>query len=325
MSIRVALVGGGIWAREEHLSAQSLAESASMPQDLYAEDSEKGFSQLLERSDITAYVVSLPIKNQASFVKRILMAGKHVLSEKPVSENVKEAKEMIDWYRSSIRGSTWCVAENWRYLQSYEYARDQIKSLGKITGFSGQQQALVGENWKFNLTEWRRNPTHQGGYLLDGGVHYLAGLRKLLSAHAGNEIAKVSAYTNQTQPYLPPVDTANVILRTQSGISGTFALSVGTTRTANAWTVACENGWILVEDDSITMCRDGSKTHIRVPNERTGVPPEIRAWGESLAAGNVNKEQDPEEALADLELLELILRSGEQDGAPQSCKFQSTP
>ncbi|KAL1848549.1 hypothetical protein Daus18300_013559 [Diaporthe australafricana] len=209
---------------------------------------------------------------------------------------------MIDWYRSSARSSTWCVAENWRYLKSYDYAREQIESLGQVTGFHGQQQALVRENWKFNMIEWRRNPTHQGGYLLDGGVHYLAGLRKLLSAHPGNNIVKVSAYTNQTQAYLPPVDTANVILRTQSGVSGTFALSVGTTLNANSWTVACENGWVLVEENSITVCCDGSKTQIRVPNERTGVPPEIRAWGESLAAGKVNKEQEPEEALADLEL-----------------------
>lgn len=40
-------------------SAQSLAESASTPQELYAEDGQKGFNQLLERSDITAFVVSL--------------------------------------------------------------------------------------------------------------------------------------------------------------------------------------------------------------------------------------------------------------------------
>lgn len=92
----------------------------------------------------------LPIKNQAGYIKRILMAGKHVLSEKPVSENVKEAKEMIDWYRSGARSSTWCVAENWRYLKSYAYAREQIESLGQVTGFHGQQQTLVGENWKFN-------------------------------------------------------------------------------------------------------------------------------------------------------------------------------
>lgn len=156
------------------------------------------------------------------------------------------------------------------------------------------------------VTEWRRHPTHQGGYLLDGGVHYLAGLRKLLSAHHGNNIANVSAYTNQAQSYLPPVDTANVIMKTESGVSGTFTLSVGTSLNANAWTIACENGWILVEDDSITMCRNGSKTHIQVPNERTGVPPEIRAWGESLVTGTVNKEQEPEEGLADLELVSLF-------------------
>ena len=42
-------------------------------------------------------------------------------------------------------------------------------------------------------------------------------------------------------------------------------------------------------------------------NERTGVPPEVRAWGEVLASGHVRPEQEPETALADLELGESQL------------------
>lgn len=131
----------------------------------------------------------------------------------------------------------------------------------------------------------------------------MAGLRLLLNAQPGNEIARLSAFTGQIKEFLPPVDTADVILQTKSGVSGTFQISRGTSLRADEWTVACENGWIKIEDSKVTISRDGKEEVKTVQNERSGVPPEIRAWGEALAAGVVRPEQEPEAALADLELV----------------------
>ncbi|KAJ6109365.1 hypothetical protein N7486_001599 [Penicillium sp. IBT 16267x] len=341
--IGVALIGGGIWAREEHapaieaakdtlalkavysrsaVSAKSFAESVSCPVDLYSEDSDKGLDELLQRADIGAVIIALSIESQPRFIKAALLAGKHVLSEKPVAENIQDAEDLIKWYRADIKGPTWAVAENFRYLNSYNYAAEQIKGMGKITGFQGRQQSTIPIDMKFNLTPWRRVPTHQGGYLLDGGVHYVAGLRLLLGAQPGNEIATLSAFTNQLQPYLPPVDTADMILRTRSGVTGVFQVSMGTTLRADEWTVACEDGWIKIEHEKVTISRDGQEQSVTVANERTGVPPEVRVWGASLVAGKVVPEQEPEAALADLELIELMLKSGARDGTPFVCKHQ---
>jgi hypothetical protein len=152
------------------VSAQSIVDVLSNSVDVYSEDSDKGFGELLKRSDIEAVVLSyvtiplssarpntqlqrtprLPITNQPRYIKAALLAGKHVLSEKPVAESVKEAEDLIKWYRSEIKGPTWTVAENWRFLKSYDFAAEQIKTLGKITGFHGRQQDLVPLNWKFN-------------------------------------------------------------------------------------------------------------------------------------------------------------------------------
>ncbi|KAL3447649.1 hypothetical protein BJX65DRAFT_307714 [Aspergillus insuetus] len=342
MPVNVALIGGGIWAQEEHLpaieaaddlelkaifsrslaSAKTTAALLPRPVDVYSDEFGDGYSEILARSDIHAVVISLPIANQAKYIRAALVAGKHVLSEKPIAENIAEAQELIKWYRTEIKGATWAVAENFRFLDSYAYASEQIKTLGKIIGFQGRQQGFVEKDWKFNLTKWRRTPTHQGGYILDGGVHYIATLRTLLAAQPGNEIARVLAFTTQLQPYLPPVDTADVIMRTKSGVTGTFQISRGTSLRADEWTVACENGWVTVRGEEVSISRGGGVKVKIVRNERTGVPPEIRAWGRGVAQRRVVREQEPEAALADLEVIELILKSGENDGIPINATHQ---
>lgn len=95
-------------------------------------------------------VSRLPIASQPPYIKAALLAGKHVFSEKPVAENTNAALDLIKWYRSEIKGPTWTVAENWRFLKSYDFAAEQIKTLGKITGFQGRQHDIVPLNWKFN-------------------------------------------------------------------------------------------------------------------------------------------------------------------------------
>ncbi|KAG7140962.1 hypothetical protein HYQ45_002343 [Verticillium longisporum] len=329
MSIGVGLVGGGIWAREEHApaieaakdltlkavfsrtlkSAQSIADVVAGSPQLYSDEGDAGFDALLERSDVDAIIVSLPIANQPPYIRKALLAGKHVLSEKPVAENVKDAVELIKWYRSEIKGLSWTIGENWRFLKSYEFAAAWMCSPGL------EVQPLL-------VTEWRRKPTHQGGYLLDGGVHYMAGLRLLLASQSSDQVARLSSFTSQIKEYLPPVDTADVIIKTKAGVTGTFQISRGTSLSADEWTVACENGWIKIENEKVTISRDGTETVETVANERSGVPPEIRAWGEALVAGKVRPEQEPEAALADLELIELMLRSGESNGAPVDTQHQ---
>ena len=123
---------------------------------LYSDDSGsgKGLEDLLSRSDIHAVIIALPIKNQPEYIRRALKAAKHVLSEKPVAENVKEAQELIQWYRSKIDTTkiTWGVAENFRYLNSLEHAAEARSKLGKTHGFRLRMQQLV-EGGKYFETE----------------------------------------------------------------------------------------------------------------------------------------------------------------------------
>jgi len=140
-------------------------EVESTTPDLYAEDagSDKSYAKLLERSDVEAVVIALPILAQPEFIKKALSAGKHVLSEKPVAKDLATAHELIDWYHKNIdtKKTIWAVAENFRYLGRFQYGAEQVKELGDILGFRLRMHAFVKPGAKYYETEWRKTPEYQ--------------------------------------------------------------------------------------------------------------------------------------------------------------------
>lgn len=67
-----------------------------------------------------------------------------------MAENLKEAEELIEWYHSTIgTKATWSVAENFRYLDSFDYAREQVRKLGRVLGFRMRLYANVKEGAKY--------------------------------------------------------------------------------------------------------------------------------------------------------------------------------
>lgn len=123
-------------------------------------------------------------------------------------------------------------------------------------------------------------------------------------------LTRLAAFTTLLKEHLPPVDTVDAILKTNTGIQGTFQSSVGTTLTGSEWTIACEKGSVTVSDSVVTTRPiDGEEIVKTVPDEGMCVTPEVRAWGEGLVKGRQNPEQTPEEALADLELVSSTFRS----------------
>jgi predicted dehydrogenase len=260
--------------------------------------------------------VALPILKQPEFIRKALSAGKHVLSEKPVAENIKDAEDLIKWYRSNIDTNkvTWGVAENFRFLNSFNYASGVAKDLGRVLNIRLHMSNLL-QGGKYFETEWRKTPSHQGGFVLDAGVHFIAGLRQLLGP---DTITSVSAFTTQNQKHLPPLDTLDGCVKTQSGGTGTVAISFGTTLTGSAYAVGYEKGNIVISSDHVgqivkgkpgekimhvTTTIDGKTETKDITDEGTGVKPEVRAWGEGIVAGKPNVRQSPEQALADLEVV----------------------
>ncbi|KAL1901024.1 hypothetical protein Sste5346_002089 [Sporothrix stenoceras] len=366
MSIGIALLGAGIFAQSQHLpaikasdllslkavysrsqsSAEAFASKADVPGlEVYWDEPAvegRGLSDLLSRSDIVAVSVCMPINLQPVAIRAALKAGKHVISEKPVADTVANAKALVDEYNGLPSGKPiWGVAENYRYMQSLHLAESKLREIGgDLVSFSLISNKFVRPDGNYFNTSWRKNPTHPGGFLLDGGIHYIAALRSLLAATKGGaektKITKVTGTMTQLLEILPPADTIRNVAFTESGVSGIVTMSFGTefgppldiavttTEGMVTWrmksvTVATRNTENLFQPHTETL--DCSEANPAFPaDEHTGVKAEFAAFAKSIAAGTntVDPRQSPTEALADLVLLEAMFETGAAGGEPKT-------
>lgn len=337
----------GIFVKEQHLpavqastdlqlkaiysrslkSAQDVSSSLS-DVDLYSdEEGSKPLSEMLSRPDISAVIIALPIPVQPTYIKQALTAGKHVLAEKPIAKDVATARELIQWYTSNIDTSKvfFGVAEQFRYFNAFIRGARRVKELGRVLNFRVRMQTCIQPGTKYISTAWRKTPEYQGGFLLDGGVHFIAGMRCLLGSEA--KATSLSAFTAQHQDHLLPVDTADATVRLENGGLGTLSLSFGTTATGNEWVVACEGGEVIVTpfEGLVTVKAKGEKDGKteEAKDEFGGVKQEVFAWAKSIKDGQADPQQSPHEALGDLEILEALVKSGQRDGIPVNLYHQT--
>ncbi|KAK3291201.1 oxidoreductase-like protein [Chaetomium fimeti] len=337
----IALLGAGIFAREEHLpaieaaptlalkavysrsqhSAEALAAASRDPSSvaIYFDSpavAGKSLDDLLQRADIAAVDVVLPILQQPAVIDKALRAGKHVLSEKPIAGDIDGAKQLIASYEG-LGGAAplWGVAENWRYLESLCYAAEKVREIGgELVTFKLQKYGSMKPDNKYFNTAWRKTPEHQGGFLLDGGVHFVAGLRFLLAA-AGQEIKQLVGFSGLLDEKLIPVDTVHAAAITQDRKSGTIVISFGTEfKSGTELEIVTTKGvvsWNPVEVKTVTSQGEEKKEFA----SSSGVTPEVAAFAEAITAGKISDLQSTQEALKDLEILQRLLESGAGEGA----------
>lgn len=245
-----------------------------------------------------------------------------MLAEKPIARDVAAAQKLIEYYKGVTTGATLAIAENFRFFPMFAYAREQAAGLGRVTHFSVRAFSLMAQENKYYGTAWRSKPDYQGGFLLDGGVHFSAATRLLLAGD-GDKADTVHAMTDRVQDYLLPIDTVNAIIRTRSGATGTYQHSAGSAHMgAFEWHFGYEKGAITASGNTVTVTSGAGDKTSRDFGRTSAVAEEVAAWAQGLADGKPNPLQSVEEALADLEFLEKMFRSGENGGVQQKYELQ---
>lgn len=275
-----------LWSRSRKSAdeaARLIPDGAAPSVDLYSSDAVDGaqsYDNILKRSDIQGLILALPIPDQPAYIRKALAAGKHVLAEKPIGPDVASAQELIAYYRrvAAETQATLAIAENFRFTAGWNYGREEVKKLGRVTGFA------VRVNWNMTLdnkylnTSWRAKPQYQGGMLLDAGVHFTAALRRLLGQE--HAVESLIAQTSLVQSYLPPVDSVNAVMKTKTGAVGSFNLSTGTTLQAFEFHIACEGGQVQAEGAKVVTIRgsgESAQKEEKVFDKSSGVKEEVKA------------------------------------------------
>lgn len=107
-TIHIGIIGYGYWGQNivrnfynaEHCVVKTVAEQRIESRELFAKtypsiDVVADADELITDPSIDAVVIATPVSTHFSLAKKALLAGKHVLVEKPMTPSVAEASELI--------------------------------------------------------------------------------------------------------------------------------------------------------------------------------------------------------------------------------------
>lgn len=198
-----------------------------------------------------------------------LLSGKHVLCEKPISNTIEHAKEIIEAERKS--GKKLMIDHNQRFTRAHQKSKEMIenKELGEVLSFRTSFGHKGPESWgvtKSNATWFFKKSRSHAGVVSDLGIHKIDLIHYLLD----DEISEVHAFhgaLDKLDEYGEPIEVADnsvCILKTKHGKLGTASFSwtyYGTED--NSTTIYCEKGIIKIYQDPdaqlIVEHKDGTR------------------------------------------------------------------
>lgn len=218
----------------------------------------------------TPHFTHVPLALQA------LHAGVHVLLEKPPSITLDDLPRLAQAQRESGRRLGICFQN--RYKDNYRRVKEMVEgqSLGRVLGARGFVTWQRGGGY-YTDSPWRgRMRTEGGGVMINQAIHTLDLMLWLL----GDPRTVAGSVANHHLPAGMDVeDTAEACFDFGGGVTGLFYASTANSGDAPVYLdVACENGHIIIEGDTLIV-RDADG-HLREYREN---PPAVLCgkpcWG----------------------------------------------
>lgn len=149
-------------------------KSAMLAQKFSIKKQYETVEQLLKVQNVDALIIGTPNFLHASQAIAALKAGVHVMVEKPMSMNAREAEKMVE--ASTKSSAKLMVAHCWRFDEEVNWLRKESRKLGKIirTKSYGVHTHWGPGGW-FTQKEFAG-----GGAMADMGIHALDTTRFLL-------------------------------------------------------------------------------------------------------------------------------------------------
>lgn len=178
------------------------------------------YDDMLKRDDIDVVNVAVPIEYNYLVAKDVLLAGKNLISEKPLAPDLQQGTEFVKLQKE--KNVQVMIAENYRYNEEHNIIKHLVeeKRIGDVLFFIKNNMNNFEESMKqntFAAKEWRQYPMFEGGIILDSAVHDIAGLRYIFG-----ELDSVSAFGKKHNKTYSPYSNLNCNLQYKSGIVGHY-------------------------------------------------------------------------------------------------------
>ncbi len=187
------------------------------------------YDEMLADPEIDLIVILTPAFTHYSLIKQALLAGKHVYTEKTITEELDQALELQTIAKQ--HNLYLCSAPDTFLGAAIQTAKDAIDKgkIGTVTGFS----INVNRNMDIIASIFPTNTQPGGGIVEDYGVYHLTALCTLLgpvgcvAAIEENtkpvRVNRIPNHPNFNKEYASPNDNmASAIIQMRSGITGTM-------------------------------------------------------------------------------------------------------
>lgn len=194
--------------------------------------------ELLADPQVELVTIATPNDTHFELVKAALLAGKHVICEKPVEMQLSRVEEMIELAQAQNRLFT--VHQNRRWDVDFLAIRQIIQS-GKMGETLRIESRIHGS--RGIPSDWRGTKEHGGGMILDWGVHLIDQMLQLIPDRIVRLNCEVTHYTNKEVD-----DGFRLELAFDSG--KTAYVEVGTFNfiALPRFYMQCEKGTAIIED-----------------------------------------------------------------------------
>lgn len=150
-AVGVGMVGAGWWASVAHLPSLVATEQAeivgivdpSLERAQIARDrfgakaAYTSIDELLERDDLDAVIIATPHTTHFELVRAALLAGKHVLVEKPLTTTAEDAWELVRIARE--RDLLLCVGATYQYANTAARVEKAVREeIGQLVSVNGE-------------------------------------------------------------------------------------------------------------------------------------------------------------------------------------------
>lgn len=319
--VRLGIVGAGIASRELHLPALRKLEDiftisavtsrtrkkAEEFSNLVGNDPEvfDTFEEMLRSGAVDAVALAVPIALNPVMIKSAVEASIPVICEKPLAPSTSSALNLLNLPTDVPV----YIAENYRHIEVYRKAAELVKegAIGDPLIFNWRKWVDFGIENKYVQTKWRRDPSHVGGFISDGGVHDVAALRMILG-----EVLQISGFSKQSHDYTGAEDTIVFNMKLENGTLGNYSVFYGSPIAKNRLEIVGSKEALTIDKAMATLNISGKYKEEFLVNKTEGFIEEFRDFYRVLN-GQANKLGNVHEAFKDLATVEAGLVSAREN------------